>query len=144
MKRSTWGYHSISKTKGKKKKYESVRNHPMVWDNPPELGLRSLAWTLRSLVMIKGKLITHCSSSIQVQEKICLGCICWWLYNAGIDTHEIEDVKKCLRMEFEIKDLEAFWYFLNMEVARSNQGIFTSQREYTLDLLRKQASWGAK
>ncbi|KAA0061144.1 Cysteine-rich RLK (receptor-like protein kinase) 8 [Cucumis melo var. makuwa] len=37
--------------------------------------------------------------------------------------------------EFEIKDLGNLKYFLEMEVARSKEGIFVSQRKYTLDLL---------
>ncbi|KAA0060514.1 putative mitochondrial protein [Cucumis melo var. makuwa] len=37
--------------------------------------------------------------------------------------------------EFEIKNLENLKYFLGMEVVRSKEGIFVSQRKYTLYLL---------
>lgn len=42
-----------------------------------------------------------------------------------------------LTKEFEIKDLGQLQYFLGIEVVRSRQGIFISQRKYTLDLLTK-------
>ena len=37
--------------------------------------------------------------------------------------------------KFEIKDLENLKYFLGMEVARSKEGIFVPQRNFTFDLL---------
>lgn len=36
----------------------------------------------------------------------------------GDDTEEIEDLKKHLRAEFEMKDIGILWYFLGMEVTR--------------------------
>ncbi|TYK26700.1 putative mitochondrial protein [Cucumis melo var. makuwa] len=39
--------------------------------------------------------------------------------------------------EFEIKDLGNLKYLLEMEVARSKEGISVSQRKYTLDFLTK-------
>ena len=39
--------------------------------------------------------------------------------------------------EFEIKDLGNLTHFLGMEVARSKEGIFVSQRKYTIDLLKE-------
>ena len=50
---------------------------------------------------------------------------------------EIESLKKQLKAEFKVKDLGTMRYFLRMEVARSKEGIFVSQRKYTLDLLKE-------
>ena len=54
----------------------------------------------------------------------------------GDDMQEIETLKEKLRVEFEIKDLGIMRYFLWMEVARSKESLFISQRKYTIDLLR--------
>ena len=54
---------------------------------------------------------------------------------AGDDHAEIIQLNKRMGDEFEIKDLENMKYFLEMEVARSKEGIFVSHRKYTLDLL---------
>ena len=40
-----------------------------------------------------------------------------------------------LSSEFDMKDLGRLKYFLGIEVNRSKQGIFVSQRKYVLDLL---------
>ena len=52
------------------------------------------------------------------------------------DLQEIEALKVPLKAEFEVKDLGLMKYFLGMEVARSKEGLFVSQRKYTLDLLK--------
>lgn len=44
---------------------------------------------------------------------------------------------KVLAKEFEIKDLGPLEYFLGMKIARSKDCICVSQREYTIDLLKK-------
>ena len=49
----------------------------------------------------------------------------------------MEDLKEKLAREFEIKDLGSMRYFLGMEVARNQKGIYVSQRKYTLDLLKE-------
>jgi len=54
----------------------------------------------------------------------------------GDDTNEIVALKQRLKEEFVIKDLGTMKYFLEMEVARSKEGIVISQRKYTLDLLK--------
>jgi hypothetical protein len=53
----------------------------------------------------------------------------------GDDTEEIAKLQKQLAAEFEMKNLGGLKYFLGIEVARSKQGIFLSQRKYILDLL---------
>ncbi|CAL8109306.1 unnamed protein product [Prunus armeniaca] len=53
----------------------------------------------------------------------------------GNDKHEISQLQDYLATEFEIKNLGGLKYFLGIEVARSQQGIFLSQRKYVLDLL---------
>ncbi|EXB74504.1 Copia protein [Morus notabilis] len=55
----------------------------------------------------------------------------------GNDVAEMEQLKRRLASEFEIKDLGTLKYFLGMEVARSRKGIVVSQRKYVLDLLKE-------
>jgi hypothetical protein len=51
------------------------------------------------------------------------------------DSEEISRLRKQLATKFEMKNLGGLKYFLGIEVARSKQGIFLSQRKYILDLL---------
>lgn len=46
-------------------------------------------------------------------------------------------LKEALAKEFELKDLGELRYFLGMESARIERGIFVSQRKYILDLLEE-------
>ncbi|CAL9097973.1 unnamed protein product, partial [Musa textilis] len=46
-------------------------------------------------------------------------------------------LKHILAKEFEIKDLGHLKYFLGIEITRSKNEIFVSQRKYTLDLLKE-------
>ena len=54
----------------------------------------------------------------------------------GIDLEEMQCLKSYRAKEFEIKDLGNLKYFLGIEVARSKEGIFISQRKYVLDLIK--------
>ncbi|KAK6131471.1 hypothetical protein DH2020_034779 [Rehmannia glutinosa] len=62
----------------------------------------------------------------------------------GNNQEEMSRLKKHLATEFEIKDLGRLRYFLGIEVARSEKGIFISQRKYVLDLLKETGMLGCK
>ena len=53
----------------------------------------------------------------------------------GNDSAEIMRLQELLSREFEMKNLGGLKYFLGIEVARSKEGIYLSQRKYVLDLL---------
>ncbi|KAA0066242.1 Beta-galactosidase [Cucumis melo var. makuwa] len=63
---------------------------------------------------------------------------------SGDDQAEISQLKQRMGNEFEIKDLGNLKYFLEMEVARSKEGIFVSPRKYTLDLLTETGMLGCR
>ncbi|RVW24406.1 Retrovirus-related Pol polyprotein from transposon RE1 [Vitis vinifera] len=63
---------------------------------------------------------------------------------SGNDMEELQNLKKYLSEEFEVKDLGNLKYFLGMEVARSRKGIIVSQRKYILDLLKETGMLGCK
>lgn len=54
----------------------------------------------------------------------------------GNDLQAIERVKNILSSQFHMKDLGELRYYLGLEIARSSQGIFLSQRKYVLDMLQ--------
>ncbi|KAI3697749.1 hypothetical protein L6452_30846 [Arctium lappa] len=58
------------------------------------------------------------------------------------DPDEINKLKAYLSLEFEMKDLGPLKYFLGMEVAKSREGIYVSQRKYVLDLLKETGMMG--
>ena len=53
----------------------------------------------------------------------------------GNDPKERKTLQNYLSREFEMKDLGPLKYFLGIEVSRSSEGIFLSQRKYALDIL---------
>ncbi|CAM8982916.1 unnamed protein product [Rhodiola kirilowii] len=53
----------------------------------------------------------------------------------GTSTTKIQQVKDFIHNTFKIKDPGFLKYFLGIEVARSESGIFINQRKYALDLL---------
>ncbi|CAL2265710.1 unnamed protein product [Prunus armeniaca] len=62
----------------------------------------------------------------------------------GNDAEEQLKLQKYLSQEFEMKDLGDLKYFLGIEVARSEIGIFPSQRKYVMDLLTETKILGCK
>ncbi|XP_019082856.1 PREDICTED: uncharacterized protein LOC109125540 [Camelina sativa] len=63
---------------------------------------------------------------------------------SGDNTEGIKEVKTHLKSVFDIKDLGELKYFFGIEVCRSPEGLFLSQRKYTLDLLYEKGKLGAK
>lgn len=55
----------------------------------------------------------------------------------GDDHMERDKLRKRLSAEFDIKELGRLKYFLGIEVAHSDEGIFISQQKYILDLLKE-------
>ena len=53
----------------------------------------------------------------------------------GNNAKEIDELKRQLFREFEMKDMGNLKYFLRIKVLRSKKGIFINQRKYLLDLL---------
>ncbi|XP_062074806.1 uncharacterized mitochondrial protein AtMg00810-like [Humulus lupulus] len=63
---------------------------------------------------------------------------------ASNDMTTLEDLIRRLNDRFELKDLGKLIYFLGLEVARSDKGIFISQRPYALQLLEDFGFVGCK
>lgn len=53
------------------------------------------------------------------------------------DHKGIDQIKRQLSIEFEVKDIGSLRYFLGMEVARTSNDLCISQRKYILDLLNE-------
>ncbi|RVW90637.1 Retrovirus-related Pol polyprotein from transposon RE1 [Vitis vinifera] len=62
----------------------------------------------------------------------------------GNDPEERKALQNYLSREFEMKDLGHLKYFLEIEVSRSSEGIFLSQRKYALDLLQETGMLGCQ
>ncbi|XP_019098360.1 PREDICTED: uncharacterized protein LOC109131641 [Camelina sativa] len=63
---------------------------------------------------------------------------------SGSDKVGIQETKEFLKSVFDIKDLGELKYFLGIEVYRSDEGLFLSQRKYALDLLSEAGKLGSK
>ncbi|RVW29870.1 Retrovirus-related Pol polyprotein from transposon RE1 [Vitis vinifera] len=62
----------------------------------------------------------------------------------GNDPEERKALQNYLFREFKMKDLGHLKYFLGIEVSRSSEGIFLSQRKYALDLLQETGMSGCQ
>ncbi|CAA7015697.1 unnamed protein product [Microthlaspi erraticum] len=62
----------------------------------------------------------------------------------GNKSAALSKFKEYLGECFRMKDLGRMKYFLGLEVARSNEGIFLSQRKYTLDIVAETGLLGSK
>ncbi|RVX09853.1 Retrovirus-related Pol polyprotein from transposon RE1 [Vitis vinifera] len=62
----------------------------------------------------------------------------------GNDLEERKALQNYLSREFEMKYLGPLKYFLGIEVSRSSEGIFLSQRKYVLDLLQETGMSGCQ
>lgn len=56
---------------------------------------------------------------------------------AGDNLDEITSLKQSLHQKFSIKDLGKLKYFLGIEVATSQKGLFLNQCKYVIDLLQE-------
>ena len=55
----------------------------------------------------------------------------------GDSLEEIEYVKSLVKKKFDMKDLGVLRYFLGIEIIRTPDGIWLSQKQYVLDMLSK-------
>ncbi|GJW42524.1 putative RNA-directed DNA polymerase [Tanacetum coccineum] len=62
----------------------------------------------------------------------------------GNNLTKIQETKKQLDDEFNIKDLGLLKYFLGIEVAKTKDGLVLSQQKYTLDILENSGKMGCK
>ncbi|KAL9228406.1 hypothetical protein vseg_003992 [Gypsophila vaccaria] len=60
------------------------------------------------------------------------------------DSPMIDRFKQYLSSCFHMKDLGPLKYFLSLEIARNNAGLFISQRKYSLDILTETGLLGSK
>ncbi|TXG48166.1 hypothetical protein EZV62_027460 [Acer yangbiense] len=63
---------------------------------------------------------------------------------ASNDKKTVDNLKRSLDNKFKLKDLGDLKYFLGLEVARSDKGIYVSQRNYALQLVDDMGYLGCK
>ena len=85
-------------------------------------------------------LFTYRSSSIQLNVLIYVDD----LIISGNDSSALSAFKQYLCTCFHMKDLGRLKYFLGVEVARNDEGIFLCQRKYALDIISEAGLLGAK
>lgn len=71
-------------------------------------------------------------------------CLCWWFIGIWHDPPTFAKFKDYLGSCFRTKDLSKLKYFLGLEVARNDEGIFLSQRKYALDIIAEVGLLGSK
>ncbi|KAL0641188.1 hypothetical protein Bca4012_103811 [Brassica carinata] len=67
-----------------------------------------------------------------------------WYRKLRSDKAGIQATKEFLKSVFDIKDLGEMKYFLGIEICRSKEGLFMSQRKYTMDMLKETDVLGGK
>ena len=60
------------------------------------------------------------------------------------DDHLIDQCKKDLTREFEMKDLGLLHYFLGLEVRQNSDSIILNQGTYTSNILKRFGMWNCK
>ncbi|XP_019056182.1 PREDICTED: uncharacterized protein LOC109115948 [Nelumbo nucifera] len=85
-------------------------------------------------------LFTYCKHNVRLHVLIYVDD----LIIGGNDTTAIVKFKEYLHQCFRMKDLGPLKYFLWIEVARGLEGIFLSQRKYSLDIISECGFMGAK
>lgn len=63
---------------------------------------------------------------------------------SGNCTDSIASLKSLISKTFHMKDLGSLTYFLGLEIHRDESGIFMSQKEYTLDIIKEYGLSNAK
>ncbi|RVW39236.1 Retrovirus-related Pol polyprotein from transposon TNT 1-94 [Vitis vinifera] len=105
-----------------------LKQSPRAWFGRFSLAMRKYGFTQSNsdhTLFLKHRLRKATTLIIYVDDMII----------TGDDIEEISRLQGQLATEFEMKNLGGLKYFLGIEVTRSKQGIFLSQRKYVLDLL---------
>lgn len=102
-----------------------------------ELGLKDLMTLFTCLDISKAWLITLFTKVEGDGRRIILIVYVDDIIITSDNIQGIEKLKQQLMKAFEVKAIGELRYFLGLEVARSKEGIFISQRKYILDLLQE-------